>query len=53
MIVTEFQKKLDYVTAYRANRQKFADEVLDNQKLFPELVWLCFQTLNKNHSKAC
>lgn len=53
MIVTEFQKNLDYVTAYRANRQKFADEVLGNQELFAELIWVCFQTSNKNHSKAC
>jgi hypothetical protein len=53
MIVTEFQKKLDYVTAHRINRQKFANEVLGNQALFPELVRLCFQTSNKNSHKAC
>lgn len=53
MIVTEFQNKLDYVTGYRANRQKYADEILDNRELFPELIQFCFQTLNKNHSKAC
>ena len=53
MIITDFQKKLDYVTAYRASRQKFADEVLANRSLLPELIWLCFQTSNKNHPKAC
>ena len=51
-MATEFQKNLDYVTAYRANRQKYADEVLDNQELFPELIQLCFQTSNKNAFKA-
>ena len=51
-MVTEFQKNLDYVTAYRANRQKYADEVLDNRELFSELIQLCFQTSNKNAFKA-
>jgi hypothetical protein len=53
MIVTDFQKKLEYVTGYRTNRQKYADEVLANPKLFSELIALCFQTSNKNSSKAC
>ncbi|HEU4790678.1 MAG TPA: hypothetical protein VFS71_13410 [Flavobacterium sp.] len=52
MMVTEFQKNLDYVTGHRANRQKYANEVLDNRELFPELIQLCFQTSNKNASKA-
>jgi hypothetical protein len=53
MMVIEFQKKLEYVTGYRVNRQKYADEVLDNPELFPELIRLCFQTSDKNAAKAC
>jgi hypothetical protein len=52
MMVIEFQKKLDSVTGYRASRQKYADEVLDNPELFPELIRLCFQPLDKNAAKA-
>lgn len=51
-MISEFQKNLDYVTGHRANREKYADEVLDNQELFSELIQLCFQTSNKNSSKA-
>lgn len=50
---TEFQKKLDSVTGHRANRHKYADEVLKNPELFPELIRLCFLTSNKNAAKAC
>ena len=53
MMVTEFQKKLDYVTAHRANRQKYADEVLNYPELFPDLIRLCFQISNKNSFRAC
>jgi len=53
MIATEFQKKLEYVTGHRVNRQKYADEVLHNKELFPELIRLCFDVSNKNSSKAC
>ena len=53
MIAAEFQKKLDSVTGHRANRQKYADEVLHNHELFPELIRLCFQASNKNAPKAC
>ena len=49
---TEFQKKLDSVTGHRVNRQKIADEVLQNLELFPELMRLCFLTSNKNSAKA-
>lgn len=52
-MVTELQKNLDYVTGHRANRQKYANEVLDNPELFAELIQLCFQISNKNSSKAC
>jgi len=52
MIATEFQKKLDYVTGHRANRQKEADEVLNKNALFSELIQYCFQISNKNASKA-
>jgi hypothetical protein len=50
---TEFQKKLDSATAHRANRHKYANEVLDNPELFPELIRLCFLVSNKNAAKAC
>ena len=49
----EFKKRLDSVTGHKESRQKQADEVLDNPELFPELIQLCFQTSNKNISKAC
>jgi hypothetical protein len=52
MIATEFQKKLDYVTGHRANRQKYADEIIDNRVLFEELVQFCFEVSNKNAPKA-
>ena len=52
-MATEFQKKLDSVTGHRANRHKYADEVLKNPELFPELIRLCFLTSNKNAAKAC
>jgi hypothetical protein len=51
-MISEFQKNLDYVTGHRDNRQKYANEVLDNRELFAELIQLCFQTSNKNASKA-
>jgi len=51
-MVTEFQTNLDYVTGHRANREKYANEVLDNPELFPELVQLSFQPSSKNASKA-
>ncbi|MBC7845061.1 MAG: hypothetical protein H7Y10_01045 [Flavobacterium sp.] len=49
----EFEKKLDSVTGHRANRHKYANEVLDNPELFPELLRLCFLASNKNAAKAC
>jgi hypothetical protein len=51
-MISEFQKNLNNVTGYRASRQKYADEVLENRELFPELIQLCFHTANKNSSKA-
>lgn len=51
-MISEFKKNLDYVTGHRDNRQKYANEVLDNRELFAELIQLCFQTSNKNTSKA-
>jgi hypothetical protein len=50
---TEFQKKLDSVTGHKANRLKYADEVLQNPELFPELLRLCFLASNKNAAKSC
>ena len=52
-MVTEFQKSLDSVTGHKENRQKYADEVLKNPALFPELIRLCFLSSNKNAAKAC
>lgn len=49
----ELQKKLDYVTAYRANRLLNAQEILENQFLFDELVSICFSVSDKNHHRAC
>lgn len=51
-MISEFQKKLNYVTGHRENRQKYANEVLDNPEIFPELIQLSFQVSNKNSSKA-
>jgi hypothetical protein len=52
MTTAEFQKSLEYVTGHRDTRQKYADEVLNNQELFPELIRFCFQA-SKNAAKAC
>jgi len=49
---SEFQNNLNYVTGYRDNRQKYANEVLDNPEYFPELIRLCFHVSDKNASKA-
>ncbi|MBF4517709.1 hypothetical protein IRZ71_15195 [Flavobacterium sp. ANB] len=49
----ELQKKLNYVTAYRENRTKIAQEILENSSLFDELVSICFSASDKNHHKAC
>jgi len=50
---TELEKKLDSVTGLRANRNKYAVEILENQGLFPELLQLCFQSSHKKFPKAC
>jgi len=50
---SELQKKLDYVTACRANRSLAAQDILENQFLFAELVSICFLTSDKNHHRAC
>lgn len=50
---TELQQKLDYVNAYRENRLKVAQDVLENKKYFEELVQICFSPENKNNHKAC
>lgn len=46
------KKKLEYVTGYRENRQKYANEILDNPNNYPELIRLCFQVTDKNASKT-
>jgi hypothetical protein len=50
---SELQLKLDYVNAYRENRLKVAQEVLENPSLFDELVQICFSPSDKNNHKAC
>ncbi|PWB24308.1 hypothetical protein [Flavobacterium sp. HTF] len=50
---SELHSKLDYVNAYRENRLKVAQEILENRSLFDELVSVCFLPLNKNNHKAC
>ncbi|MEN2400232.1 hypothetical protein GKZ90_0010615 [Flavobacterium sp. MC2016-06] len=50
---SELQLKLDYVNAYRENRLKVAQDVLENKKYFNELVTICFSPSEKNNHKAC
>lgn len=50
---SDLQLKLDYVTAHRENRLKYAHEILDNPSLFKELVAICFSPEDKNNHKAC
>lgn len=52
-MASELQTKLDYVNAYRENRLMAAQDVLENQYLFDELISICFSPLNKNNHKAC
>jgi hypothetical protein len=49
----ELEKKIDSVTGLRADRNKYANEILENQGLFPELIQLSFQSSYKNQAKAC
>ena len=37
-MLSELQEKLDYVKAYRENRLKCAQDVLENPYLFNELI---------------
>ncbi len=50
---SELQQKLDYVSAYRENRLKCAQDILENPHLFNELVAICFSPEDKNNHKAC
>lgn len=52
-MVSELQTKLNYVNAYRANRLLVAQDVLENQYFFEELIQICFSPLDKNNHKAC
>ena len=52
-MLSELQKKLDYVNAYRENRLKAAQDVLENPSFFSELVSICFTPSDKNNHKAC
>lgn len=50
---SELQLKLDYVNAYRENRLKAAQEIIENNGYFDELVSICFSPSDKNNHKAC
>jgi hypothetical protein len=50
---SELQKNLDYVNAYRENRLKGAQTILENPDYFPELISICFDIHDKNTHKAC
>jgi hypothetical protein len=50
---SKFQKSLEYVTGYKANRLQYTILVLDNPELFPELIRLCFLTSYQYAAKAC
>jgi hypothetical protein len=52
-MLSELHKKLEYVSACRANRLLAAQNILENQFLFNELVSLCFSVSDKNHHRAC
>lgn len=52
-MASELQTKLGYVNAYRENRLMAAQDVLENQYLFNELISICFSPSNKNNHKAC
>lgn len=52
-MLSELHKKLDYVNAYRENRQRVAQEILENPILFDELVSIAFSPSDKNNHKAC
>jgi len=50
---SELQIKLDYVNACRESRLRTAQEVLENQHLFDDLVNICFSPSDKNNHRAC
>lgn len=52
-MLSELQSKLDYVNAYRENRLKAAQDILENPSLFAELVSICFTPEDKCNHKAC
>lgn len=51
-MATPFQNRVQLVSGHKEIRQKYANEVLENSKLFPELIELCFDITSKNASKA-
>lgn len=52
-MLSELQSKLDYVNAYRENRLKASQDILENPSLFAELVSICFTPEDKSNHKAC
>ena len=52
-MLSELQEKLDYVNAYRENRLRAAQDILENPALFSGLVSICFTPSDKNNHKAC
>jgi hypothetical protein len=52
-MTTSLASKLEYVSGYRENRQKIANEVLQDKDLYTSLIAICFENNNKNAHKAC
>ncbi|WP_281231817.1 hypothetical protein [Flavobacterium gelatinilyticum] len=52
-MMTELQKKLEYVYPCRESRLEVAHEILENPSLYSELILICFSPQDKNNHKAC
>ncbi len=50
---TSLASKLEYVSGYRENRQKIANEVLEDKDLYLSLIAICFESDHKIAHKAC
>ncbi len=50
---TIFYNKIVNSTAHRPIRDLLSNEVLNNKNLLPDLIAIAFNTLDKNHHKAC
>lgn len=50
---SELYKNVVNSSAYRSSRDKNAELILTDSKLFPDLLAIAFDTADKNHHKAC